>query len=163
MKKSLFTITCLALTLLIGCKSTNKTKLIFSNESGTTLAEQITEEKAFSGTKSFKLDSLKEWGPSWSLSLDEIGAKTSSITLNCKLLANPNDTILVVLGGQLPNKEYLFYHAMPVTTGTDGTWNDTNVEFPKLPELKDNVNLAVYFWNQNKKLFYIDNVNLLIE
>lgn len=149
--------------LLTSCSSTEGTRVVLSNE--TQYADHLlSSAKVFAGEKSFFMSPEIEWGPSWKISHEELALENpKNVQLEFKLNGTLSDTLLTVLTALGADDQPVFYHGIPAIASVENGWSDVKIVFPEIPAFPKDKPLHVYFWNQKKKEFYIDNVVLTVK
>lgn len=149
--------------LFASCSSSEGTRVVLSNE--TQFSDHlISSAKVYSGEKAFFMSPENEWGPSWKMSKEELGLKElKNAQLEFKLNGALSDTIIAVLTALGADDQPVFYHGVPAITTIENGWSNMRIVYPELLPFPEDQLLQVYFWNQKKKEFYIDNVVLTVK
>ena len=136
----------------------------------------VSSETSLMNDKSFKITKETNYGPEWKFSTSEIDLNSNkSLTFNYALKAeNVDDEILFVASIFDPNgtknKDIAYYcfkslegKKNETASTVDSKWTIHKHSIKLNIDYKDSYILSFYFWNLNKKEFYIDNISYSLE
>lgn len=127
--------------------------------------QYLTDESAFSGQKSYFMDSLNEWGPSYDIDLSEIMNNKSNFidfSVQAKPLQSFNGTLLVV--ALEADGESIYWTGIPlddlkISDSLNPDWLKAHVSL-KLSDIYlnySNIKLKALVWNKGKGEFLLDD------
>ena len=124
----------------------------------------VSTEKALSGKQSCKLSSDIEFGISAIKLVRDIPTYNNLKNISIKFNAfrgNENPDALYVLSIQDAKGKNVFWDGKPIVFSKTNDWSESTVDFVVPPEFLNADNkIAVYPWNRNKKMFYIDDISV---
>ncbi|PWH85269.1 glycosyltransferase family 39 protein [Brumimicrobium oceani] len=130
--------------------------------------QNLTSRSAVSGHKSYLMDSLNEWGPSYDIGLNEIMKGNSNFidfSVQAKSLEDFNGALLVVAleaGGESIYWTGIPLDALKTSDRSNSDWSKAYVTL-KLSDIYLNysdIKLKAVVWNKNKGMFLLDDFSV---
>ena len=183
-KKYIASILCLSLALAVVSaklylseKSSSQNAIVLNPENISINHMFVSEEKALLGKKSYKTNPDHEFGIGWEyLNRDLALNNYKTITFKYSVLkTDPSDDILFVFSIEdtTKNDESKFYTYQAFSTlnsihkiessNPNDPWEHFSIPINLVGEFGKTSKTAFYFWNQNKKTVYIDEVSYSLE
>lgn len=156
----------LALSLKYILEKKHKT-IIYGNED---TCQFYTEKFAKSGSSSFLIDTIHEYGPTWSIPREIISNyhyKLVKANFDIYIENEQADLNLVFASSTFENGTETSIENRTETIKIDKndimTWKSKQIEFYLLDIYSPKTQHKIYFWNINKGQYYIDNVQITFE